>query len=276
MNEEIVRELDESIGQPEFNPAPDIRQVVEETAGLLDVASATDHIDGRADQAPPILPEEDLSVNGDSAERQNGREEMVAGILNRLAESAATFIAAVQELARHSTSASRGVRDELDRFQGSVDRLAGVVSELQTSVSASQQQYAQLSAAVASVHEVNERHEAEIGGLREDARERTGAISGRLEDLSARLDSHCVDVSGLRAKVESLVPLHSMVADLSSKVATWCERLDRQEEVLHSLCEMQTQRAAALHQFYEVLTRIETSVVLPSSSKLEESRAAAC
>jgi chromosome segregation ATPase len=207
---------------------------------------------------------------------QNGREETVAEILSRLAESASTFISAVQELAQLSTRASSAVRHEIDHLQDSFDRLAGAVSEQQTSISTSQEQYQQLSAAVASVQAISERHQAEMGALREEAREQTGHIFGRMEELSARLDGHHVAFSGLHAKVESLIPLHSAVADLSSTVATWCERLDRQEEVLHSLCEMQSQRAAALHQFYEALTRLETPIVLPGYSRPEASRTAAC
>ena len=242
MNEEIMQEMNESIGRPEFDSV------------------------GVEEAAEP--------VKGDSAAMESSREETVAGILGRLAESATTFMSAVQELARLSTSASSAVRQEVDHLQDSFDRLAGAVSEQQTSIAASQQQYQQLSASVASVQDASERHEAEMGVIREEAQEQTGRISGRLEELSTRLDDHHVDFSGLHAKVESLIPLHSVVADLSSKVATWCERLDRQEEILHSLCEMQSQRAAALHQFYEALTRLETSIVLPSSSRPEISRAA--
>jgi len=218
----------------------------------------------------------DLSVKGHSHEMEDNRDETVAEILSRLAESATTFISAVQELARLSTSASSAVRHKIDHLQNSFDRLTGAVSEQQTSISASQERYHQLSAAVASVQGVSERHEAEMGALREEAREQSGNISGRLEELSARVDGHHLDFTGLQAKVESLIPLHSAVADLSSKVATWCERLDRQEEVLHSLCEMQSQRAAALHQFYEALTRLETPTVLPVHSRPEASRTAAC
>lgn len=216
----------------------------------------------------------DLPVKGHSHEMENNRDETVAEILSRLAESATTFISAVQELARLSTSASSAVRHKIDHLQNSFDRLTGAVSEQQTSISVSQEQYQQLSTTVASVQGVSERHEAELGALREEAQKQTGTLSGRVEELSARLDEHHEDFSGLRAKVESLIPLHSVVADLSSRVATWCERLDRQEETLHSLCEMQSQRAAALHQFYEVLTRLETSNVLPSS-RPETLRAAA-
>lgn len=254
MNEEVVREMDELICRPEFDSAPDTRQRVEKAAELLDVAA------------------EALPVTGDSAEMQDGREETVAGILNRLAESAATFMSVVQELAQQSTITSRAVRHELNHLQGSFDKLAGAVSEQQTTISATQEQYEQLSAVVQGV---NERHDAEMGSLREDAREQTAGISGRLEELSARLEGHDVAFSGLHARVESLIPLHAVVADLSSRVAVWCERLDRQGEVLHSLCEMQAQRTAALHHFYEVLSRIEASAILPSSSGPEESRAAA-
>ena len=61
---------------------------------------------------------------------------------------------------------------------------------------------------------------------------------------------------------------------MSAKVATWSARVDRQEEVLNSLCELQSRRAVALQQFYDVLTQLETASVPPPSSTPENSQTA--
>jgi uncharacterized coiled-coil DUF342 family protein len=146
-----------------------------------------------------------------------------------------------------------------------VNQLSGVVSAERELHSIAQEQYEQLSAAVAATRGAGACHEAEIGTLREELRERADGFSGSLEDLSARVRHHQEEFSELHAKVESLLPLHSVVSDLSSQMTVWSERLNQQEEVLHSLCQMQIHRAAALQQFCEALTRLETSLVAPSA-----------
>lgn len=265
IDEEFVRNMDETICRTEFDSATDIHHVVEEPAEFFDVASPTGHADRVADQKSHLLQQEAPSVKGDSLETRSGEEETVAGILSQLAESATAFLSAIQSLARQSASSNSAVRQQLDRLQGSFDQLAGVVSGEQQSRSASQEKYEQLSAAVASVRVADAHQEAEVRILREEVRERTDSVSGRLENLSARVVQHQEEFSQLHAKVESLLPLHSVVSDLSSQMTVWSERLNQQEGILHSLCQMQNHRAAALQQFCEVLARLETSALPPSA-----------
>jgi hypothetical protein len=54
--------VDESICRTEFDSAPDFRQVVEDPAQLLDVASPAYQADGSADQTSQLLRQETLSV----------------------------------------------------------------------------------------------------------------------------------------------------------------------------------------------------------------------
>ena len=271
MDEEVVQEIDESIFRMQLESVSDTRQVVQEAAGLLgedsqpNAARLLEEAVSLRDQTPQLVRPVVLSGSANSAERQSDETEAVAQILSRLADSARTFFSAIQELVQQGASASRVVRQELDQMRGSVDTLAGVVSEQQASISATPERYQQLSAAVASVQGADARREAEMRALREEAREQTDRVSGRLEELSARLGHQHEEFSGLHTKVESLMPLHSAISDLSSRVAVWCEQFNRQEEVLHSLCEAQTKRAAALQQFFEVLSRLETSFALPSA-----------
>jgi len=220
--------------QTEFDSAPDTHHVVEEPAELLDVASPASQTEGLADTTSQLLQQGAPSVKGDYVETDSCEEETVTGILSQLAESATAFLSAIQSLARQSASSNTTVRQQLERLQGSFEQLGA-------------------------------RHEAGMGTLSEEVRARTDNVSRRLEEMSARVVRHQEEFAGLHAKVESLMPLHSVVSDLSSKMTVWSERLNQQEDVLHSLCQMQTQRAAALKQFCEVLARLETSHVPPSA-----------
>jgi len=233
IDEEFVRNMDETICRTEFDSAPDIHHAVDEPAELLDVASPTGQTNRLADQTSQLLQQDAPSVKGDSLETRS-EEETVAGILSQLAESATAFLFAIQSLARQSASSNSAVRQQLERLQESLEQLGA-------------------------------RHEAEIGTLGEEVRERTDSVSGRLEDLSARVVQHHEEFSELNAKVEGLMPLHSVVSDLSSRMTVWSERLTQQEGILHSLCQMQNHRAAALQHFCEVLARLETSALPPAA-----------
>ena len=234
IDEEFVRNMDETICRTEFDSTTEIHHVVDEPAELLDVASPTGQTGRLADQTSQLLQQDAPSVKGDSLETRSREEETVAGILSQLAESATAFLFAIQSLARQSASSNTAVRQQLERLQESLQQLGA-------------------------------RHEAEIGTLGEEVRERTDSVSGRLEDLSARVVQHHEEFSQLHAKVEGLMPLHSVVSGLSSKMTVWSERLTQQEGILHSLCQMQNQRAAALQYFCEVLARLEMSPLAPSA-----------
>ena len=190
----------------------------------------------------------------DSFGMQTGGDETAAAIISRLADSAEAFISAIQELARQGAGWSSGVRKQLADLQGRFDQLAQVVSEQKAANSSSEDRYQHLSAVVASVQESGTRLEAEVGVLRADTREHSDSVSGRLEELGTQL----------RAHQEEFSRLQSTVSELASKMATWCERLDRQGDVLRSLCELQTQRAATLGQLLEVITQLRTLTLVPA------------
>ena len=190
----------------------------------------------------------------DSFGMQTGGDETASAIISRLADSAEAFISAIQELARQGAGWSCGVRKQLADLQGRFDQLAQMVSEQKSANSSSEDRYQHLSAVVASMQESGTRLEAEVGVLRADTREQSDSVSGRLEELGTQL----------RAHQEEFSRLQSTVSELASKMATWCERLDRQGDVLHSLCELQTQRAATLGQLLEVITQLRTLTLVPA------------
>ena len=211
------------------------------------------------DSAPDTRPAHEATQPPDPAATEHA-EKTLAGILSQLAESATAFLSAIQELARQSAHSDGTVAGQIDGLKSSLGQLAQEVAAQRSFHAESQGKYDELSAAVAAVRETEADHDTTIRALREDAREREDRINGRLEEISARMEQNHGEYSDLHAKVEGLIPLHSMISNLSSMVDVWCERLGRQEQVLNSLCDMQTRRAAAFQHFSETLARVETSI----------------
>jgi DNA repair exonuclease SbcCD ATPase subunit len=210
------------------------------------------------------LPEQVGSDSADSAASLTAHEQAAADAVGKLADSARNFMSAIRELAEQSATWGSSVRQQLSGLQTRFDQLAEVVSAQQAFHSAAQEKYAQLSADVSSLREAGTRHAVEAEGLRAETRERADWFSRLVEELSARLKLHQEDSSGLQLKVESLMHLQSTVSDLSSKVAVWSDRLDRQGDALQSLCEIQANRTVALDLLLEGLTRLKASILLPS------------
>jgi hypothetical protein len=228
MNDELVRDMEATIRE-----APASGQ----SAGA---APALDQ--------PELVPDPLRKQEAMAAEKRSDDEQAAAAILNRMAESASAFLSAVQELVQQGSGWRSAVGQQLDGLTRRFDQLAEVAFGQQTVNGVVQERYEELCQAVAATREANARHENDVQALREGTRERMDWFSGRLEEFS-----------GLQVKVDSLTHLHATVAELSTRVEGWCERLDRQGETLHSLCDAQNQRTAALDQVVEVLNRLRTA-----------------
>jgi hypothetical protein len=188
-------------------------------------------------------------------------DQSVADIVARVADSAGALVAAVRDLAQRSAGWNGAARRQLAGLTDRFNQLAEVVFEQQVVNAVTHEKHDRLSTAVASLEAADARRESEVEALRGETREQTDGFSGRLEDLSSRIRAHQEDFAGLHAKVDSLTHLQSTVAELASRVDGWFERLDRQGDVLHRLCEEQAQRAAALDQFLVVLSKLRTTNV---------------
>ncbi len=151
----------------------------------------------------------------------------------------------------------------MDKLTERFDQLAEVVFGQQLINAAAQERYDELCEAIATSRETHARHQSDVVSLREGARERMDWFAGRVEEFAGALAQQCHQVSDLQAKMEGLEPLRSTVAELSSKVQVWSERLNKQGEVLHALCDAQNQRAAVLDEFLAVLNRLRTAPVAP-------------
>lgn len=191
-----------------------------------------------------------------AAENRFSKEAAARPVLARLAESAGIFLAAIQELVQQGVDWKSSAGQQLDALTERFDQLAEVVYGQQVVNGATQERYEELCQAVAASREAHARHESDMQSLREGTRERMDWFAGRVEELSGQLGEHRRQVSDLQAKVDTLEPLRATVAELSSKVQAWCDRLDKQGEVLHALCDAQNQRAAVLDEFLGVLTRL--------------------
>jgi hypothetical protein len=240
MDKELVRDMEDAIGKAPTQAA------------------------GAAPAVGKAARPSDRGPEADAAKKRNAEEQAAAIILNRMAESASAFLAAIQELVQQGASWRSAAGQQIDGLAGRFDQLAEVVFGQQLVNGVAQERYEELCQAVAASREANARHQADLESLREGTQERMDWFSVRLEELSGQLALQRDDLSALQAKVAGLTHLHSTVASLSSKVDSWCERLDKQGEVLQSLCDAQNQRAAVLDQFLDVLNRLRSATVAPA------------
>ena len=200
-----------------------------------------------------------------AAEQRSNKEGDASAVLTRLAESAGTFLAAFQELIQQGVEWRRTAGHQLDGLTDRFDQLAEVVFGQQVVNGTNQERYEELCQAIAGSRESHGRHESDVQSLREGIRERMDWFAGRVEELGGQVAEQRQQVSDMRARVDSLEPLHTTVGELSSKVQGWCDRLDRQGEVLHELCEAQNQRAAALDEFLVVLSRLRATTAVTAA-----------
>jgi len=199
-----------------------------------------------------------------AAEQRFKKEAAATAVLGRLAESASTFLGAIQEFVQQGVDWKDSAGGQLDALTERFDQLAEVVFGQQLVNGTAQERYEELCQAVAASREAHAGHESDVQSLREGTRERLDWFAGRVEEFTGQLAEQRQQVSDVQAKVASLEPLHTTVAELSTKVQGWCERLDKQGEVLHALCETQNQRAAVLDEFLVVLSRLRAATAAPA------------
>ena len=199
-----------------------------------------------------------------AAEQRFSKEASAAAVLTRMAASASTFLGALQELVQQGVEWRSTAGQQLDGLTDRFDQLAEVVFGQQVVNGTNQERYEELCQAVAASRETHAQHESDVQSLREGIRERMDWFAGRVEELGGQVTEQRQQVSDMQARVASLEPLHTTVAQLSSKVQGWCERLDKQGEVLHALCETQNQRAAVLDECLVVLSRLRATTAVPA------------
>jgi len=144
-----------------------------------------------------------------------------------------------QSLAR---ALSESVEKQEERLDASIDCLT-VVKETNE----------RLTETVASLQEADSRQQSAADDLRRETRELAASIAGSLDALSGRLDVHQQELSAVK----------SAVSDVLQKVTAVSERLDRQAEVMRSLCESPTVAEVALDQLVEIWVRLRSTHAHP-------------
>lgn len=210
-------------------------------------------------------------------------EQAMANMAGKLADGLSKILTgAFHELERHIIGESRKIstslEQQLERLQATVEsltqlkvkfeQLTEAVTEQKSAGAAMGQKHDQVSAQVVALHELTARHETEMGALRgetttlraeaQSLRGETAALRTEAKDFSTNIVKQ---VDGVTARLglhqEELAGLKSNVSDISRKVASVIERLDRQAEIIRVLNETQVRRAAALDELLGVLTRLK-------------------
>ncbi len=224
-----------------------------------------------------------VEERGKVNDRARVDEQAMANIAGKLADGLSKILTgAFQELERHiigeSHKISNSLEEQLHRLQATIDslvqlkvkfeQLTEAISEQKLANAAIAQKQDQASGKVIALEENVARHETELGALRGETttlraeaatlRNETGTLRTEAKDFSTVTAQQIDGVSArLGLHQEELTGLKSNVSEISRKVTGILDRLDRQAEVIRSLNETQTRRAAALDELLAVLTRLK-------------------
>jgi chromosome segregation ATPase len=179
------------------------------------------------------------------------QELALAPLVDRVAYGLAkVLVVAVRELENHIASETRKVGDtvgrRLDTLQSSFHDLTEAVSEQRSKGLAVETKCQQLAAATASLQESDARREAGLTALRNETREFSTSVSERIDVLFKELGIQQEDIAAIK----------SMLCGFSSRVDGFVERLDKQADVLRSICTTYSQRETELEQLVDGLARL--------------------
>jgi len=175
----------------------------------------------------------------------------LAPLVDRVAYGLAkVLVFAVRELENHIAGETRKVGDtvgrRLDTLQGSFQELTEAVSEQRSKSLVVEDKCQQLAAATASLQESDDRQAAGLEALRSETREFSTLASERIDTLFKELGVQQEDIAAIK----------SMLSGFSSRVDGFVERLDKQADVLRSMCATYSQRETELEQLVDGLARL--------------------
>jgi hypothetical protein len=179
-------------------------------------------------------------------------EELVlAPLVDRVAYGLAkVLVFAVRELETHIAGETRKVGDtvgrRLDTLQGSFQELTEAVSEQRSKSLAVEEKYQQLAAAAASLQASDARQDAGLAALRSETKAFSTYVSERIDVLFKELGVQQEDIAAIK----------STLCGFSSRVDAFVERLDKQADVLRSMCSTYSQRETELEQLVDGLARL--------------------
>ncbi|HZS52064.1 MAG TPA: hypothetical protein VFA54_14450 [Bryobacterales bacterium] len=242
-----------------------VKEIVEEAAQLsmqgrhLEAAALVE----KAEAMRAAIAAETPSAGLPPAETQPPAEgeQVVARLVGDVANGLAkVLVSALQDLEQHIAGETRKLatsfNQQLDRLQTTVEsllplgerieQLAGAIAEQKAVGLAAHEKCSQLAAETALLREADGRYENALGSLRAEMQERTASVSERLEALTGRLGLQQEEISAVK----------SSVSDLSPRVATLVERLDRQAEAIRCLYETESHRGAAMDELVNAMGRL--------------------
>jgi hypothetical protein len=205
---------------------------------------------GRAPEGRRSVTDELHPVDGGGS-KDAIQELALAPLLDRVAYGfAKVLVVAVRELENHIASETRKVGDtvgrRLDTLQNSFQGLTEVVSEQRSKSLSVEDKCQQLAVATASLQESDARQEASLAALRSETRALSTSVSERIDVLSKELGVQQEDIAAIK----------SMFCTFSSRVDAFVERLDKQADVLRSMCSTYAQRETELEQLVDGLARL--------------------
>jgi hypothetical protein len=179
------------------------------------------------------------------------QELALAPLVDKVAYGLAkVLVFAVRELENHIAIETRKVGDtvgrRLDTLQGSFQDLTEVVSDQRSKSLSVEDKCQQLASATASLQESDARQEAGLTALRSETREFSTLVSERIDVLFKELGVQQEDIAAIKA----------MICGFSSRADAFAERLDKQAEVLRSMCATYAQRETELEQLVDGLARL--------------------
>jgi chromosome segregation ATPase len=142
------------------------------------------------------------------------------------------------------------IDQRLDKLQATVESMQPVkerLDKLAEAGTAVQEKYEQLAATTASLQGADARHSEEIGALRLQVQELSAAMS--------QIDDVCRRIEGQEREISTV---NSTISELASRMAAAAARLERHAGAIRALYQGSQQRASALDQVVDALSRIKT------------------
>jgi ABC-type transporter Mla subunit MlaD len=275
----VDRNLEEQIFQLQrADLDPPVRQIVDEAAQLLaqghhlEAGALIEKAEAMRDVTPGAQPPAQPLSPAGADQRPDARAEAItrlasdltSGIAGGIAEGIARVIGgAIHTLEENILGETRAFNSSVDQkfatlqaavetllpVRAQIDQLTDAVSQQRAAGFAVEQKCEQLAAATASLQEADTWHEAGLAAVRSQMQDFSASVTGRVDSISAKLESQGEDLSSLK----------STVADLSPSVVDLVQRLDRQAGAIRSLYDAQTQREATLEQLITALTQLKPS-----------------
>jgi archaellum component FlaC len=234
-----------------MNPDQNVHKVVDEAAKLM--------AQGRQIEAGALIEKAEAMSGAKSRVEENGhaegnghaREQVMSRINEKLAGSLAEVLAnAFHELEQHTMDEGRKLtqsfQHQLDKLHTTVESLGALKESLEQlaetvsqykAASPSQEQYNKLATEVAQLHKGEGRQDSDIADIRSKAAQISSEINRQQGELAA---------------------LKTAVSDRSEKIASMIETIDKQSEVIRSLNDAESRRAAALEQALGVFSQLST------------------